>query len=152
MRGKQWIWVIGSIVVIGVAVLAMVAGGDSESTPRRAALSQAGCTSSEAVKITGKLRDPAQRAADAINLILSASRPALTDIAADMQAIRRDVTGAEIPPCGERVRALMVDALDAEIDGILLLQAGANEAAADKLDEATRINLLLPDEIARLVP
>lgn len=160
-RGKQWILVIGGFALVAAAIgIGVSAGFDDNSsgtvdrlsfrTPSRVVDSR--CTNDDVIDISDALLEPAKRAEDAAQLILTASRSALTDIAADLQAIRRDLTAANIPSCGASVRALMVQALDAEIDGVLLLQGGANDAAADKLDEATRINLLLPDAIRALVP
>ena len=141
-------------IALGLWLVAVLLSGCTvpDEPPTREAVSATGCTNEDVIAISDALLEPAARAEDAVNLILTAPASDLTDIAADLQSVRRDLVSAPIPACGDSVRDLMVEAIDAEIDGILLLQGGARDAAADKLDEAARINLLLPAEIERLLP
>ena len=104
----------------------------------------------DAVKVIDTLLVPAQRYEDAFALVPSASAESLTTIAADLQAARRDLVSAPLPSCGEDVRRQMQESMDVGIEGVIFLQSGATDAAADSFNEYRTLNGRLSSALAAL--
>jgi hypothetical protein len=120
-----------SIIVVATVLLVAGAGcapiAATAPTPAAAVpvTSQSSvCTMQDGTAITSAFQPFTTRWGDAVALVDSTPRIALSGPVGQLQQIRRDVEAAQWPLCARRAADLLVQGMDSEIDGYLGLMAG----------------------------
>jgi hypothetical protein len=120
-----------SIVAVATALLVAGAGcapiAATAPTPAAAVpvTSQSNaCTMQDGTAITSAFQPFTTRWGDAVALVDSTPRIALSGPVGQLQTVRRDVESAQWPLCARRAADLLVQGMNAEIEGYLGLMAG----------------------------